>query len=97
MSTALSVSLRQLQYIVAVADLGGFRRAADACRVAQPSLSAQVAHAEAALGLKIFERDRRAVRVAHASLDVVDQARAVLLAARDLGELARQSANPLHG
>ena len=44
-------SLRQLQYLVAVADLGGFRRAADACGVAQPSLSAQVAQVESALGV----------------------------------------------
>ncbi len=36
-------SLRQLQYLVAVAELGGFRKAADGCGVSQPSLSAQVA------------------------------------------------------
>ena len=38
-----AVTLRQLQYIVAVDDLRSFRRAAEACHVAQPSLSAQVA------------------------------------------------------
>lgn len=92
-----NVSLRQLQYIVAVADLGGFRRAADACRVAQPSLSVQVAHAEKAFGVQIFERDRRTVRVSRAGAAVVEQARRVLIAANDLGELARQRADPFHG
>ncbi len=94
---ALPVSLRQLQYIVAVADRGGFRRAAEACRVAQPSLSAQVALAEEALGVQIFERTQRRVRVTEAGAPLVEQARRVLVAAGDLRELARQKANPFRG
>ena len=93
----LPMSLRQLQYLVAVADLGGFRRAADACRVAQPSLSAQVAQAEAALGVRIFERDRRGVRPSAAGLSLIAQARAILMAAADLRALARQAADPFAG
>jgi LysR family hydrogen peroxide-inducible transcriptional activator len=93
----LPVSLRQLQYIVAIADLGGFRRAAEACRVAQPSLSAQVAMVEQTLGVQVFERNRRGVRVSAAGAPIVDQARRVLVAARDLGDLARQLADPFRG
>ena len=93
----LPMSLRQLQYLVAVADLGGFRRAADACRVAQPSLSAQVAQAEAALGVRIFERDRRGVRPSAAGLSLIAQARTILMAASDLRALARQAADPFAG
>lgn len=90
-------SLRQLQYVVAVAELGGFRRAAEACGVSQPSLSAQVAHVEASLGVQIFERGRRGVRVAAAGVPIVERARAVLLAARDLSDAARQQADPMRG
>jgi LysR family transcriptional regulator, hydrogen peroxide-inducible genes activator len=93
----LPVSLRQLQYIVAVADSGGFRRAAEACHVAQPSLSAQIAQAEAALGVQLFERDRRKVRVSAAGAPLVEQARQILIAARDLRELARRLADPYRG
>lgn len=93
----LPVTLRQLQYVVAVADLGGFRRAAEACHVAQPSLSAQVALAEAALGVRLFERDRRRVRVSAAGTPIIAQARAVLVAAGDLRELGRQLADPFSG
>src|SRR6267378_3174362 len=85
----LPVSLRQLQYIVAVADRGSFRRAAEACHVAQPSLSAQVAVAERALGVQLFERTGRRVRVPAAAAPLVAQARKVLIAAGDLRELAR--------
>jgi LysR family transcriptional regulator, hydrogen peroxide-inducible genes activator len=93
----LPVSLRQLQYIVAVADSGGFRRAAEMCHVAQPSLSAQVALAEEALGVQLFERDRRKVRVSAAGAPIVEQARQILVAARDLRELARRLADPYRG
>lgn len=91
------VSLRQLQYIVAVADLGGFRRAAEACHVSQPSLSAQIAQAETVLGLRLFERNRRRVRVSSAGAALVAQARAVLVASGDFFELARQLSDPFNG
>jgi LysR family hydrogen peroxide-inducible transcriptional activator len=92
-----SVSLRQLQYIVAVAELGGFRRAAEACHVAQPSLSAQVALAEQVLGVRLFERDRRHVRLSPAGDALVQQARRVLVAAGDLRDLAQQFTDPFRG
>lgn len=90
-------SLRQLQYLVAVADLGGFRRAAEACGVAQPSMSAQVAQVEEVLGVQIFERTARGVRVTSAGAPVIERARAVLLASRDLADTARQHSDPLRG
>lgn len=95
--TPPAVSLRQLQYLVAVADLRGFRRAAEACHVSQPSLSAQIALAEEALGVRVFERNRRQVRVSAAGGPLVAQARAVLVAAGDLGEMGRQLADPFTG
>lgn len=90
-------SARQLQYIVAVADLGGFRRAAEACAVSQPSLSAQVARVEEALGVRVFERGPRGVRVTAAGGALVERARRVLVDFGDLREAARQAANPLAG
>jgi LysR family transcriptional regulator, hydrogen peroxide-inducible genes activator len=95
--STLPVSLRQLQYIVAIAEHGSFRGAAEACHVAQPSLSAQVAVAERALGLQLFERGGRRVRVPPAAAPLVAQARRILVAAGDLHELARQQADPFLG
>ena len=54
-------SLRQLQYAVAVADTRSFRARPSMCGVSQPSLSAQLAQLEGALGVRLFERDRRRV------------------------------------
>ena len=92
-----AVSLRQLQYLVAVADLGGFGKAADACHVAQPSLSAQVALAESQLGVQIFERSRQGVRVSTAGAAIIGQARQVLSASHDLAELAAHLRDPFRG
>jgi LysR family hydrogen peroxide-inducible transcriptional activator len=90
-------TLRQLQYAVAVADTLSFRRAAEACRVSQPSLSTQVAQLEGALGLRLFERDRRRVLVTRAGEGVIEAARRVLLSADDLATGARGAGDPLVG
>lgn len=90
-------SLRQLQYIVAVADLLSFRRAAEACHVSQPSLSAQLALAEDTLGLRIFERNRRRVLVTGAGEALVAHARRVLIAADELALAAKSAGDPLTG
>lgn len=90
-------SLRQLQYLVAVAELGGFRKAADACRVSQPSLSAQVAAVETALGVQVFERGGRGVRLTAAGAPLVERAKRLLLEAGDLEAAAGQLTDPLRG
>ena len=90
-------SLRQLQYALAIADALSFRKAAERCRVAQPSLSAQVAQLEAALGVRLFERDRRHVLVTEAGRALLDAARQVLVAADDLLDVASRTGDALDG
>ena len=91
------VTLRQLQYVVAVAEHRSFHRAAEACAVAQPSLSAQVAQLEASLGLRLFERLARGVLVTEAGAEVVLRARRTLLEADDLVSTAERGRDPLAG
>ncbi len=92
---SLPFTLRQLQYAVAVADLLSFRRAAEQCHVSQPSLSAQVALMEAALGVRLFERDRRRVLVTAAGAALLERARRVLRESDDLTDAARRADDPL--
>lgn len=84
------LSIRQLQYVVAVADELGFHRAAERCHVSQPTLSAQVAQIEQVLGLAIFERDKRRVLVTERGEEIVSRARRVLLAIDELIKTAEQ-------
>lgn len=90
-------TLRQLQYIVAIAELASFRRAAEQCHVAQPSLSSQVAQLESVLGVKLFERDRRRVLLTAAGRGLVERAREILVGAGDLREAVKRFADPLAG
>jgi LysR family hydrogen peroxide-inducible transcriptional activator len=90
-------TLRQLQYVVAVAEALSFRRAAEACHVSQPSLSAQLAQLERALGVRLFERDRRRVLPTPAGQALVARARRILVDADDLIEAGRRASDPLAG
>jgi len=90
-------TLRQLQYVVAVAEMMSFRRAAEHCHVSQPSLSAQVAEMEAALGVSLFERDRRGVLITAAGQELLARARRVLVEADDFAEAANRFVDPLAG
>src|SRR5947208_4833529 len=93
----LSLSLRQLQYAVAVADTLSFRAAAERCHVSQPSLSAQLAQLEDVLGVRLFERDKRRVLLTGAGREILGRLQRVLAEADELVETARRAADPLTG
>ena len=84
-------TLRQLQYIVAVADTGKFHDAARLLGVSQPSLSAQVAEAETQLGVTLLERGRGGAVLTPIGEEVVRRARHILTQVEDLKTAARQS------
>ena len=90
-------TLRQLQYVAAVAETRSFRRAAERCAVSQPSLSAQVAQLERALGVLLFERTKRRVLPTPAGTELLARARDVLREADDLVDAATRLADPLSG
>ena len=91
------MTLRELEYIVAVAEHGNFSRAAEAVHVSQPTLSAQVKKLEDTLGLAIFERTGRRVLPTDAGLAILRSARRVLGEAEGLRETARALRDPLSG
>ncbi|WP_284943886.1 LysR substrate-binding domain-containing protein [Acidisoma cladoniae] len=91
------LSLRDLEYAVAVADLRHFGRAAERCGVSQPALSEQVRKLEALLRVSLFERSRRSVEVTPEGEVVIRQAREVVREARSLLDSARMRIDPLAG
>jgi len=94
---ALPLTLRQLQYVVAVAHARSFRGAAADCLVSQPSLSSQIAEVETALAVRIFERGRGGVLITTAGAEVVTRAEQILVAVDDLLDAAQQHIDPLVG
>jgi LysR family hydrogen peroxide-inducible transcriptional activator len=91
------MNLRDLQYLVALADTRHFGRAAERCHVSQPTLSAQVRKLERFLGVPLLERRPRRLALTEAGEAVVDRARRMLQDADDIRALARASQDPLSG
>lgn len=84
-------TLRQLGYLVAIADYRHFRRAADAVHVSQPTLSQQLRVLEARLGVTLIERNETPVQLTPVGRDVAARARKVLLEVKDLEDMVRRS------
>jgi LysR family hydrogen peroxide-inducible transcriptional activator len=77
-------SIQQLRYLVALADSRHFRRAAEACHVTQPTLSAQLKELETRLGAPLVERGRGGVILTATGAAITERARQVL---RDIDEI----------
>jgi LysR family hydrogen peroxide-inducible transcriptional activator len=90
-------TLRQLQYIAAVADELSFHRAATRCHVSQPSLSSQLAQVEDALGVQLFERNRKRVFVTPPGRELVERAKRLLVDADEIVRAAQRIGDPLAG
>ena len=80
------MNIRDLEYLVALAEHRHFRRAADSCHVSQPTLSGQIRKLEDELGVMLLERTSRKVLFTQAGLLLVDQARTVLREVKVLKE-----------
>ncbi len=90
-------TLRQLEYFVALAERLSFRKAAEACHVSQPALSAQIAQLEGLLGVQLFERGHGGVTATRAATALLAEARQILAATERLGDLAASFGAPLSG
>jgi LysR family transcriptional regulator, hydrogen peroxide-inducible genes activator len=91
------LKLKDLRYLVAVADAKHFGRAAERCFVSQPTLSAQLKKLEEYLGVQLIERAPKRVQLTEAGHEIVERARRVLEASDDIVELAKGHRDPLAG
>jgi LysR family hydrogen peroxide-inducible transcriptional activator len=90
-------TLQQLSYLVAVDDQRHFGKAAEACFVSQPALSAQIRELERRLGVTLFERGNRKVLPTSVGVRVIERARGVLRDADELVAAARLDPTELKG
>ncbi|MFD9863848.1 LysR family transcriptional regulator [Streptomyces alboflavus] len=91
------MELRQLQYFAAVADAGGFSRAAERLGIVQSAVSQQVRRLERELGVALFDRSTRHVRLSAAGERLLPEARAVLTAAHRTRQVAADIASGAEG
>src|SRR5688572_24212934 len=91
------MNLRDLRYLVALADRRHFGRAAEACFVSQPTLSTQLKKLEEELDVALIERTSRQVMLTDIGREIVERARIVLREADQIRELARRTRDPEAG
>src|SRR5487761_16196 len=93
----IDIKLKDLRYLVAVADTRHFGRAAELCFVSQPTLSAQLKKLEQYLGVQLIERQPNNVSLTDAGGQIVARARGILEASDEVVTLARAHRDPLAG
>ncbi|NCC21761.1 MAG: LysR family transcriptional regulator [Alphaproteobacteria bacterium] len=91
------MNLRDLEYLVAVADHRHFGKAAEACHVSQPALSMQIKKLEDEFRVQLFERTNKQVFPTAVGREIIDRARRVIDEARGIADLARAHQDPLAG
>lgn len=88
------MNLKDLKYLLALAEYRHFGKAAKACSVSQPTLSIQVKKLEQALGVQLVERGQKKVLITALGLRIVEQAKHVLSAMNELERLAKLAKDP---
>ena len=91
------MNLRDLKYLVALAEHRHFGKAADASFVSQPTLSTQIRKLEEELGVALVERAPRKVMLTPIGREMVERARRVIAEVEQMGEVARRSRDPEAG
>lgn len=93
----INLTLKQLRYFEALARHGHFGRAADASAISQPALSMQIKELEETLGIELFERSARQVRLTSFGETFALRVRDILTSVEELADLARASRDRLVG
>ena len=91
------MNLRDLKYIIAVADTRHFGKAAQRCFVSQPTLSGQIKKLEDELGVVIFERTNRSVTVTSVGEEILRYARQMMEQADAIRSVSAAQRDPLSG
>src|ERR1700733_1632915 len=91
------IKLKDLRYLVAVADTGHFGQAAERCFISQPTLSAQLKKLEDYLGVQLIERQSRGATLTQAGEQIVARARLILSASDEVVTIAQTHRDPLSG
>ena len=91
------MTLQQLEYILAVARYGHFGRAAEACNVTQPTLSAMIGKLEEEIGAKLFDRNRQPICPTPVGERVVQKAREVLEQADSIKDIVLEEKQSIGG
>lgn len=92
-----SMNLQQLRYIIALDRFRNFAKAAEACRVSQPTLSAMLVKLEEELDVRLFERSNKSVVPTTVGAKIVRQAQRALMETERIGEIVAEDKDAIGG
>jgi len=95
--TEAMLTIKQMRYLVAIADQLHFRRAAEIMHVSQPTISGQLRDMELKLGAQLVERSRSNVLMTPLGKEIVDRARIILAEIEEINDLAMRGQGSLSG
>ncbi len=93
----LTMTITQLQYLIAVDNHRHFARAAEACFVTQPTLSMQIQKLEEELGVLLFDRSKHPVRPTAIGEKIIEQARTVVHETDRITQILQEGKNQMDG
>lgn len=91
------MNIRDLEYLVALAEHRHYRKAAEACFVSQPTLSGQIRKLETELGTTLFERSSRRVLFTESGLQLIEQAKRILSEVKTFKDMASEQSGNMQG
>lgn len=91
------MNIKDLKYLVALADYSHFGNAANACFVSQPALSMQIKKLEETLGVKLLERTNKSVMLTDYGVTIAERARHILNQVDEVREIAKTAKDPFSG
>jgi LysR family hydrogen peroxide-inducible transcriptional activator len=91
----MNVTLKQLRYLIAVAETLHFGKAAENCCISQPALSLQIQSLEESLGISLIERNKQRVLITPLGHEIIQRARTILGNVNELVEIAQSNCEPL--
>jgi LysR family hydrogen peroxide-inducible transcriptional activator len=91
------MNLRDLTYLVAVAELNSFTKAAEQCHISQPTLSNQIKKLEEYLNVVLFERMNKKVMLTVEGAHIVESAKKILAEVNTIKHIAKCAQNPMSG
>lgn len=91
------MNIRDLKYLVAIADHNHFGKAAEACFISQPALSMQLKKLEESLGVQLIERTSKSAMLTEIGKTITEHARDILCRVDCMKETAKLASDPLSG
>ena len=91
------MTITQLKYIITLEKTRNFTKAANLCKVSQPTLSMQIQKLEEELKVKIFDRTKKPIELSDVGIKIINQAKKILIEFKKMDDVLNDKKEVLKG